>query len=60
MVREGGLLGGGEALNPLKQWLKIVFCCFFTMPPSLVNFALENDLKGLAFCAARSHIVAVR
>jgi hypothetical protein len=24
------------------------------------NFALENDLKALAFCAARSHIVAVR
>jgi hypothetical protein len=33
---------------------------FLGEPASPYKFAWENDSKALAFCAARSHIVAVR
>jgi hypothetical protein len=38
----------------------MALCCFFGTALEFANFALENESKALAFCAARSHIVAVR
>jgi hypothetical protein len=33
---------------------------FLATPQNQASFALENESKALAFCAARSHIGAVR
>jgi len=33
---------------------------FFAPVPNFLTFCTENDSKGLALCAARPHIVAVR
>jgi hypothetical protein len=44
----------------LKLLQKIVTCGFFIPPLGFVGFCTGNDSKGLALCAARSHIVAVR
>jgi hypothetical protein len=38
----------------------MIECGHFGTAPEFANFALENEPKALALCAARSHIVAVR
>jgi hypothetical protein len=39
---------------------KIIGCDFFVASANAVIFCTGNVSKTLAFCAARSHIVAVR
>jgi hypothetical protein len=60
MAQAQGFCDGDEVFNRMKLLGKTVGCDFFVPPPYPVIFALENDSKALAFCAARSHIVAVR
>jgi hypothetical protein len=60
MAQAQGLCCRDEAFKRLKLQGKTIGCDFLAPPPNPVIFALENDSKTLAFCAARSHIVAVR
>jgi hypothetical protein len=53
-------LGAGVSFKHLKSQQKILEADLFSDSPGDSNFALENESKALAFCAARSHIVAVR
>jgi hypothetical protein len=52
--------GVGVGLKYLESRSKIACAKFFAGSHGVSNFALENESKALAFCAARSHIVAVR
>jgi hypothetical protein len=60
MARAGDSRTAEGVLNPMKLQGKITSCDFFTPPPNAVIFCTGNASKALAFCAARSHIVAVR
>jgi len=46
--------------NYLKSLKKDTDVAFLSNPVADVIFCTGNDLKTLALCAARSHIVAVR
>jgi hypothetical protein len=50
----------GADFKYLESQPKIARAGFFADSPGVSSFALENESKTLAFCAARSHIVAVR
>jgi hypothetical protein len=46
--------------NHLKSLMKVTDVAFLSNPAADAIFCTGNDLKTLALCAARSHIVAVR
>jgi len=46
--------------NHLKLLKKVTDVAFLSNPTADAIFCTGNDLKTLALCAARSHIVAVR
>jgi hypothetical protein len=60
MAREQRGPLGGVPINYLKSYQKMPPCDFFVVSANSVIFCGGNNSKALAFCAARSHIVAVR
>jgi hypothetical protein len=60
MARQARESAAGVDFKYLESQQKKRLTRFFAGSPGVLNFALENESKTLAFCAARSHIVAVR
>src|SRR5258708_12740765 len=60
MTRGSSSFSADDTSKQLKSLRKVVGCDFFSAAPEFANFARENESKTLAFCAARSHLVALR
>jgi hypothetical protein len=57
---QGSRSGADASFKYLESQEKNRWRQAFADSHGVSNFALENETKALAFCAARSHIVAVR